>query len=88
MGTEGHVSDEDVRGKTHGDFTANADIAQSIKFTFRSNDGWTKLTNAQQECLELIATKIARILAGDSNYADHWNDIEGYARLAKDRASK
>jgi len=80
-----HVSDEDVRGKTHGDFTTNADLAQTIKFAFRSNEGWTRLSNVQMECLELMATKIARILAGDANFPDHWNDIEGYARLAKDR---
>lgn len=83
-----HASDADVRGKTHGDFWQNADIAQTLKFEMRRQKGWVELTTVQKECLELISTKIARILAGDSNFADHWNDIEGYARLAKDRCSK
>jgi hypothetical protein len=29
----------------------------------------------------MIAMKIARILSGNANFADHWEDIEGYARL-------
>ncbi|WP_257617167.1 hypothetical protein [Campylobacter pinnipediorum] len=29
----------------------------------------------------MIAHKIARILAGNPNYKDHWDDIAGYATL-------
>jgi hypothetical protein len=31
--------------------------------------------------LEMIAHKIARILSGDPNHRDHWEDIAGYAEL-------
>jgi hypothetical protein len=30
----------------------------------------------------MIATKIARIVAGDPRNADHWHGIVGYARLS------
>jgi len=30
--------------------------------------------------------KIARILSGDHNYRDHWDDIEGYAELGGDNS--
>jgi len=35
----------------------------------------------QREALDQIAAKIARILCGDANYADHWHDIASYAQL-------
>jgi hypothetical protein len=33
------------------------------------------------EALEMICTKIARILSGNPNDPDHWKDIAGYAEL-------
>lgn len=31
----------------------------------------------------MILAKIARIVSGDPNHADHWDDIAGYALLGK-----
>ena len=39
----------------------------------------------QQEALEMILHKIARIVNGDPDYADSWVDIAGYAKLVADR---
>jgi hypothetical protein len=36
----------------------------------------------QQEALDGIATKVARILSGNPNCADHFADIAGYIALA------
>jgi hypothetical protein len=36
----------------------------------------------------MIAMKIARILSGNSNFADHWEDIEGYARLVSNELER
>lgn len=33
------------------------------------------------EALEMIATKEARILAGNASEKEHWRDIAGYAML-------
>ena len=33
----------------------------------------------------MIACKIARILSGDPNWRDHWDDIAGYATLVAER---
>lgn len=41
--------------------------------------------NYQQEALEMILHKIARIINGDPNYKDSWVDIVGYAQLVVDR---
>lgn len=39
----------------------------------------------QKEALEMIASKIARILNGNTNNEDSWRDIAGYATLVADR---
>jgi len=37
------------------------------------------------ESLDLICTKLSRIVTGDCNHQDHWLDIAGYATLISDR---
>lgn len=71
------------RASTHGEFTNVANIAQTLKSIFRT--GNIHLNDVQKESLDMIAGKISRILAGDPNEPDHWLDIEGYARLARER---
>ena len=69
------------RATTHGDFTDVSRVAQDIKSIMTSSKGWPKLRSAQRESLEVIATKIGRILGGDPAHKDHWDDIAGYAEL-------
>jgi hypothetical protein len=67
------------RRKTHGDFADHAFYAQEIKRIIARQ--YDKLSDEQREALSMIAHKIGRILAGDPNHRDHWDDIAGYARL-------
>lgn len=76
------------RGKTHGDFTVHAEVTQRLKLVMLHYDSWKKLTPVQREALEMIAHKIGRILAGNADYCDHWDDIAGYARLVSQRIAK
>jgi len=76
------------RGKTHGDYADHARIAQQIKRAFGDDHHITKLNDMQIESLEMIAHKIGRILAGDPDFSDHWDDIAGYAKLVAERCSK
>lgn len=69
------------RGKTHGSFADNAFYAQELRTLFRQ--GHVGLTSVQREALDMIAGKISRILSGNPSEPDHWLDIEGYARLAR-----
>ena len=73
------------RGKTHGDFTTNAIITQSIKKCYGVVGGYDGLNSPQKEALDMIAHKIGRIIAGDPNVKDHWDDIAGYAKLVSMR---
>jgi hypothetical protein len=69
------------RQKTHGDFTVHAEITQRIKDVMCQSPNWQFLSAAQKESLEMQAHKIGRILAGNPNHDDHWDDIAGYAKL-------
>ena len=69
------------REKTHGDYHKQTYTAQNIKLQMRDTPNWDVMLPAKRESLELIATKIARILHGDCSEPDHWNDIAGYAKL-------
>lgn len=73
------------RGRTHGDYADHASVTQQVKDTFRCHAGWLRLNDMQRETMDMIAHKAGRILAGDPNFADHWDDIAGYSRLISQR---
>ena len=94
-----NLADPKLRRDTHGPWEYQALTAQELKLTMRNaiarlrEDGLAykahkfgiDLPSEQQmEALELIQVKISRIINGDPNWADHWNDIIGYAKLGKD----
>ena len=76
------------RGRTHGDYGDHAQITQQLKDVMRYHDGWTRLNSTQRETLDMLAHKTGRILAGDPNFADHWDDIAGYAKLVSQRITQ
>ncbi len=71
------------RKLTHGRFETTARIAQSTKRLWQNEDGWLRLNDKQAESLDCIATKVARILSGDANIVEHWEDIAGYSTTAR-----
>lgn len=72
----------DERAKTHGNFRQTARIAQALKDVMRSSPNWDTASSVRRECWEMIATKLARQLSGDSEHPDHQDDIDGYEALA------
>jgi len=72
-----------TRGNTHGDFNTGAIISQRLCNVLRAGPSWDALTSAQMESLEMIAHKMARIVNGNPDFADHWHDISGYAKLSE-----
>ena len=69
------------RAKTHGDYERLAFVAQSLKNVLRDAPNYERLSPVQRESVELIATKLARIVCGDPDEKDHWIDLSGYADL-------
>ena len=72
------------REKTHGSFEQTARLSQVLKMTFES-DGTNYPSNmVHREALDMIALKLSRILSGQANFKDHWDDIAGYAKLGSE----
>ena len=75
------------RGERYVVFKGHADVSQDLKDVVRdaceARGKW--LASDQKEALEMICHKMARIINGDANYADSWDDIAGYAKLVADR---
>jgi hypothetical protein len=76
------------RGQNYGRFEDHARIARSLKTVMRHTRVWTKLAPFQQEALDMIVHKIARILNGNPDYVDSWVDIAGYSTLVADILEK
>ena len=74
------------RGSNYGDFSAMAGYVQDLKA-----DIVEPLRRHKEACpivleaLDMICTKIGRIVTGDPHHEDSWRDIEGYAKLVADR---
>jgi hypothetical protein len=74
------------RGPTHGEsYPLAANYIQWLKEKAEFQPNWDRLDGDQKESLHMIFTKIGRILHGDVNYLDHWQDIAGYATLVLNR---
>ena len=64
------------------------------KYKLLQGDALTMLANAMRagfsflQALDLIATKLARIITGDPDYSDNWHDIAGYATLVEQEIAR
>jgi transposase-like protein len=74
----------DERAATYGSFEDVAGFAQEMKNAIRMCNN-SELDDDQIEALDMIASKIARIVNGNPNHIDSWIDIAGYATLVADR---
>lgn len=71
------------RGKTHGSFAENAKwFTQMCRMGERVNNP------VHEAALCMIYMKLARILSGQSDFQDHWDDIAGYAKLASEACNE
>lgn len=84
----------DERGARYGEFKDHAKLCQTLKLTMKQHrnsvglTAWRHLHDDQRQALEVIQDKVARILNGDPDYLDNWDDISGYATLVADRLRK
>lgn len=69
------------RQKTHGDYNEVAHVSQSLRRVMKESQNWDKLNDSQREALEMMCSKFGRLLSGDMNFKDHWDDLAGYAKL-------
>ena len=69
------------REATHGCF---ADVAKALKAVLRRGAHWDALSDRHREALQMISTKLSRVVNGDPGHRDHWADIADYAELAQE----
>jgi len=69
------------REKTHGKYADHAYVTQEMKAACQYKGLDTKLSYEQKEAVDMILHKVGRIIAGNNNEVDHWQDIAGYATL-------
>lgn len=80
-----------ARGSVYGPFLHNAIVAQALKAAMRNlpdpdnERRWDDLPLDVREGLDLIALKMSRIVTGDPEYLDNWDDIAGYATIVAKR---
>lgn len=73
-----------TREHTHGDYADTALVSQQLKAFFKNYMTVDiELNHVMTESLDMIATKLARILVGDCGHADSWHDVAGYAQLVE-----
>lgn len=71
--------------KTHGDFVDVAGCSQDLKSTIRNRRmSNSSIDERQVEAIDMICTKLARIICGNPHEKDHWKDIAGYANLGEE----
>ena len=75
------------RGAHYGVFGGQSFVAYTLKNTLRihANKHNKAFSFDQAEALDMICTKLGRIVNGDPDYVDNWVDIAGYAKLVADR---
>ncbi len=71
----------DEREPEYGSYQENADIIQRLKLVVRGHNGWHKISNDKKQSIDMICTKIGRIITGNPENQDSWDDIAGYAEL-------
>lgn len=76
------------RGSRYGDFGVQAQTAQAIRKSFHLSPNWNTIPPYMREGLDLVATKISRMLCGDPMYMDNVIDILGYMTLVKTEMEK
>ena len=77
-----------VRQHTHGGFAENAQVAQELKRLARRHWVGESPTMVQAEAIEAICVKLSRIIVGNADIQDHWEDISGYAQLVVNDTSQ
>jgi len=73
------------REVTHGDFEMKAMWIQEIMENLVGLYSYQKMEADKKEAIHMILVKLSRILYGNHDHKDHWDDIAGYAQLVSER---
>ena len=65
------------RQNQYGDFSDVAHLSQGLQSLLLVGS----FSDTQQEAIQMICSKLARLACGDADHVDSWHDIAGYATL-------
>lgn len=65
------------RQNQYGDFSKVAGVSQHLQSLLSVGN----FSDTQQEAIQMICSKLARLACGDADHVDSWHDIAGYATL-------
>jgi hypothetical protein len=71
----------DERGKQYGKFLEHASITQRLKSIIYAHPSSRNLQPHHLEAIDMIMHKVGRIVNGNPDFKDSWDDIAGYATL-------
>src|SRR5690349_24738584 len=74
----------DTREARYGSMDANATETWRLMDVFERCPGWSRFTPVQKHVFYMTVHKMARMLCGDPNYIDNYDDIIGYWTRARD----
>ena len=69
----------DDRRRTHGDWGEGCEVEDELVSVLERR--WSHLKNHHRCALRMIIHKIRRVVVGDADFPDHWDDIAGYAKI-------
>jgi len=67
------------RGAKYGDYVEGTQIAIRLFAAATDAPGFKRMDPGQQYAMFMFCAKMARLLNGDPNHRDSWEDIAGYA---------
>jgi hypothetical protein len=73
------------RGKKYGVFSEQAKTAQALKQILFKQRPRHEMSADQAEAMDMMCTKLSRLVHGDHNHVDGWVDIAGFSQLVVDR---
>ena len=76
------IEERDAR---YGEWAEQATISQRLKRIVGNTPNWSTLEDFQKESIEMCLHKLSRILNGDPDYKDSWEDASLYLKLVVDR---
>lgn len=62
-------------------YRMHASCTERLMEICRAQPNWASLNDSQKETVYMTQHKLARILTGNPNVPDHWQDIAGYNTL-------
>lgn len=75
-----------ARDARYGDYAEEAALADMVMNLL--TDRGERLLPYQRQAIRMIATKLSRLVSGDSNWLDGWVDIAGYSILVARQLKK